>query len=253
MPIVGSLQDRVVIVTGGSGGIGLATARAFVAAGACVSITGRRREILESLTADEPRLAPIQADATEPADAERTIKETLDRWGRLDVLVNNAGAGIPMLLEHATMEQVQTILSTNVIGPSLLAAAAVTHLEPTRGSIINISSSLARKPVAMFSHYAASKAALEHLTRCWAMELAPKGIRVNAVAAGPVETSFLRDRMGYSAEAAEAIREQERNAVPLKRRGEPEDIAPWIVALADESARWVTGQVFGVDGGFSLV
>ena len=143
-------------------------------------------------------------------------------------------------------------LAVNVVGPSLLAAAAVPHLEATRGSIINISSTLAQRPAAGLAHYAASKAALEHLTRCWALELAPKGIRVNAVAAGPVETGFLRERMGLSDEAAEAVEADERRKIPLGRRGAPEDVAAWVVALAGSRAGWITGQVFGVDGGFAL-
>ena len=112
---------------------------------------------------------------------------------------------------------------------------------------------LARKAVPGFSDYAASKAALEHLTRCWAVELAPKGIRVNAIAAGPVETMFLEERMGYSAAEAEAIKVQERNLIPLGRRGIPEEVARWIVALTASDADWVTGQILGVDGGFALV
>lgn len=140
--------------------------------------------------------------------------------------------------------------------PVVDAAAAVPHLAKTGGAIVNVSSTLARKPAAGFAgfaDYAASKAALEQLTRCWALELAAKGVRVNAVAAGPVETAFLRERMGLSEEAAAAVEAGERAAIPLGRRGEPDDVAAWIVALAAPSAAWVTGQVLGVDGGFSLV
>jgi NAD(P)-dependent dehydrogenase (short-subunit alcohol dehydrogenase family) len=106
--------------------------------------------------------------------------------------------------------------------------------------------------VAGLSHYAASKAALEHLTRCWALELAPLGIRVNAVAAGPTESGALTGMMGLSPEQAAAIKEQERARIPLGRRGVPDDLAEWIVRLSSPASEWMTGQVVAVDGGLGL-
>lgn len=253
MESVDPMHDHVFIVTGGGGGIGRAAARALALAGARVLVTGRRRALLDSLTAEQPNIAGFVADAGEPADAARTVAEAVRLWGRLDGLVNNAGAGAPLALAEATAGRIGAIYAVNVVGPTLLAAAAVPHLAETGGAIINVSSTLARKPAAGFADYAASKAALEQLTRCWALELAPRGIRVNAVASGPVETAFLRERMGLSDEAAAAIEADERRAIPLGRRGAPDDVAAWIVALASPSAAWVTGQVLGVDGGFSLV
>ncbi|MDF2997614.1 MAG: glucose 1-dehydrogenase [Xanthobacteraceae bacterium] len=248
-----TLKDRVVIVTGGGGGIGLAAARRFSAAGAKVLITGRRQGALDEVTADAAGIEGLVADASDPKDVHRTVEKALTLWGRLDVLVNNAGAGVPMGLADATADRINAIYSVNVVGPTLLAAAALQHLAAARGSIVNVSSTLAQRPTPGFADYAASKAALEQLTRCWALELAPKGIRVNAVASGPVETAFLRERMGLSEEAAEAVKAEERSTIPLGRRGEPDDVASWIVALAMPSAGWITGQVLGVDGGFVLV
>ena len=248
-----SLRDRVVIVTGGGGGIGLAAARGFAAQGAHVLITGRRAARLEEITRSERRIESFIADAGNPLDAQRTIDRAIDLWGRVDVLINNAGAGAPMALADTTLEHIHSIYAVNTIGPTLLAAAAASHLVRSRGSIINVSSSLGTKAVAGFADYGASKAALEHLTRCWALELAPKGVRVNAVASGPVETDFLQERMGFSESEAEAVRAQERSLIPLGRRGIPEDVARWIVALASSDADWVTGQVFNIDGGFTLV
>jgi NAD(P)-dependent dehydrogenase (short-subunit alcohol dehydrogenase family) len=115
-----------------------------------------------------------------------------------------------------------------------------------------VSSTFGHKPAADLSHYAASKAALEHLTRCWALELAPHGIRVNAVAAGPTESGALTGMMGLSPEQAAAVKAQEREQIPLKRRGDPEDVARWIVQLAGPASAWVTGQVLAVDGGLGL-
>ncbi|HWA50750.1 MAG TPA: SDR family oxidoreductase, partial [Dongiaceae bacterium] len=137
-------------------------------------------------------------------------------------------------------------------GPSLLSAAALPYLAASKGAIVNVSSTFGHKAAAGLSHYAASKAALDHLTRCWALELAPQGIRVNAVAAGPTESGALTGMMGLSPEQAEAVKEREREQIPLQRRGNPEEVARWIVALADPASEWVTGQVIAVDGGLAL-
>jgi NAD(P)-dependent dehydrogenase (short-subunit alcohol dehydrogenase family) len=248
-----NVKDLVVIITGGGGGIGLAAARAFASGGANVLITGRRAARLDEITREEPRIESLIADVANPADAQHTIARAVELWDRIDVLVNNAGAGAPMPLAEATAEHLRAVYAVNTIGPTLLAAAAVPHLARSRGSIVNLSSTLGTKAVAGFADYGASKAALEHLTRCWALELAPQGVRVNAVASGPVETDFLRERMGFSHEEAEAVKAQERSAIPLGRRGLPADVARWILALASKDADWVTGQVFRIDGGFSLV
>lgn len=248
-----SFKDQVVIITGAAAGIGLASARAFAAQGANVLITGRRASRLEEICRVEERIRPLVADAANPVDAQRTVARAVELWGRVDVLVNNAGAGLPMPLAETTSEHANEVYAVNTVGPTLLAAAAVPHLVKSSGAIINISSSLATKPVAGFANYCASKAALEQLTRCWALELAPQRVRVNAVASGPVESDFLEERMGLSREQAEAVKAQERNTIPLGRRGVPEDVARWIVALASRDADWVTGQVFNIDGGFTLV
>jgi NAD(P)-dependent dehydrogenase (short-subunit alcohol dehydrogenase family) len=246
------LDNKVVIVTGGSSGIGRAAALSFARQGAKVIITGRRLAMLEETAAEHPNIACLVADVADPEDAPRTIAQAIDRWGRLDVLVNNAGAGALLPLGDATAAQITSILAVNVVGPSLLAASALPHLMAAKGAIINISSTFGRKPGAGLSHYAASKAALEHLTRCWALELAPSGVRVNAVAAGPTESGALTGMMGLSPEHAAVIEEAEREQIPLRRRGTPDDVARWIVHLAEPASEWVTGQVIAVDGGLGL-
>ncbi|MGE5767699.1 MAG: SDR family NAD(P)-dependent oxidoreductase [Bacteroidota bacterium] len=246
------LSDKVVVVTGGSSGIGRAAALAFARQGARVLVTGRRAAPLEETAGRHPAISALVADAALAADAARTVAAAVDAWGRLDVLVNNAGAGAILPLAEATADRIQGILAVNVVGPSLLAAAALPQLAAAKGAIVNVSSTYGHKPAAMLSHYAASKAALEHLTRCWALELAPQGVRVNAVAAGPTESGALTGMMGLSAEQAAAIEAQEREAIPLKRRGRPDDVARWILALSDPAADWVTGQVIAVDGGLGL-
>lgn len=246
------LTDKVIVITGGSSGIGRATALDCARRGAKVLVTARRATTLAAAAADHPNIGALVADVANPGDADRTIAAALDKWGRLDALVNNAGAGAILPLVDVTAETVARIFAVNTVGPSLLAAAALPHLEATKGAIVNISSTFGHKPGAGLSHYAASKAALEHLTRCWALELAPRGIRVNAVAAGPTESGALTGMMGLSPEQAAALESQEREQIPLGRRGRPEDVARWIVHLVDPASTWITGQVIGVDGGLSL-
>jgi NAD(P)-dependent dehydrogenase (short-subunit alcohol dehydrogenase family) len=247
-----TFDNKVCIVTGGSSGIGRAAALSLARQGARVVITGRRAAMLDEVAAGNPNIVDLVADAAASEDAARTIAKAVDTWGRLDVLVNNAGAGALLPLRDVTVEKITKILAVNVVGPSLLAAAALPHLALTKGTIINVSSTFGHKPGAGLSHYAASKAALEHLTRCWALELAPLGVRVNAVAAGPTESGALTGMMGLSAEQAADIEDTEREQIPLKRRGTPDDLARWIVHLANPDSGWVTGQVIGIDGGLSL-
>jgi NAD(P)-dependent dehydrogenase (short-subunit alcohol dehydrogenase family) len=245
-------SDKVIILTGGSSGIGRAAALRFARQGHKVLVTGRRAGPLEEAVAEHPNLVGLAADAASAEDASRTVAKAVDLWGRVDALINNAGAGAILPLVDTTADRIMDIFSVNVFGPSLLASAAVPHLSATRGTIINVSSTFGHKPAAGLSHYAASKAALEHLTRCWALELAPLGIRVNAVAAGPTESGALTGMMRLTSEQAAAVKEQERARIPLGRRGIPEDVAEWIVRLAGPAADWTTGQVIAIDGGLGL-
>lgn len=247
-----ALTDNVVVITGGSSGIGRAAALDFARGGARVVITGRRRALLDEVAAVHSNIEGLVADVAVPGDAARTIAAAIGKWGRLDVLVNNAGAGAILPLADATEAAIANIFAVNVVGPSLLTAAALPYLGAAKGAVINVSSTFGQKSGAGLSHYAASKAALEHLTRCWALELAPRSIRVKAVAAGPTESGALTGMMGLSPEQAAAVEEQERRQIPLGRRGQPEDVARWIVRLADPASDWITGQVLGVDGGLAL-
>jgi NAD(P)-dependent dehydrogenase (short-subunit alcohol dehydrogenase family) len=246
------LIGKVVIVTGGSSGIGRAAALGLADRGVKVLITGRREGPLAEVSGAHPDIAYFVADVSQLEDASRTIAQAVNHWGHLDVLVNNAGAGAILPLADAIADRIASIFLVNVVGPSLLATAALPHLAQSKGAIINVSSTFGQKAAAGLSHYAASKAALEHLTRCWALELASQGIRVNAIAAGPTESNALTGMMGLSPEAAAAIEAQEREHIPLKRRGVPDDVARWIVFLAGQHAEWVTGQVIAVDGGLSV-
>ena len=206
------MQRKVVLITGGGAGIGRAAALLFARQGAQVVVTGRREPALQALASEHDGIDYVVADASSAGDAVRTVQKVVARHGRLDVLVNNAGAGAILPLAQASAEQVQAIFTTNVVGPSLLASAALPHLKSARGAIVNVSSTFGHKAGAMLSHYAGSKAALEHMTRCWALELAADGVRVNAVAAGPTETDFLAERMHLTPEQIEQVKSQERNS-----------------------------------------
>jgi NAD(P)-dependent dehydrogenase (short-subunit alcohol dehydrogenase family) len=245
-------EEKVIVLTGGTSGIGRAAAIRLANQGDKVLVTGRRAGPLDETIAEHPNIAGIVADAASTDDARRTIAKAMDLWGRIDALVNNAGAGAILPLADATADRIMDIFSVNVLGPSLLASAALPHLKARRGTIINVSSTFGHRPAAGLSHYAASKAALEHLTRCWALELAPFGIRVNAVAAGPTESGALTGMMGLTQEQAAAVKEQERARIPLGRRGVPDDVAEWIVRLAGSASEWMTGQVVAIDGGLGL-
>lgn len=241
----------VVIVTGAGSGIGRAAARAFARAGGQVLAVGRREEKLKETKADDDSIVPFVADLRDEQSAGDVIAETTRRWGRLDVLVNNAGIFAAVPLSDTTDATIRDIFDINVAAPSLLAAAALPALRRSRGTIVNLSSTFGHRPAPGMSHYGASKAAIEHLTRSWAAELAVDGVRVNAVAPGPTESEALT-AAGLSEDKVLAIKRDEAEQIPLGRRGEPGEVARWILHLASPTATWVTGQVVAVDGGLAV-
>lgn len=245
------LAGRRAVVTGASSGIGRAVVRQMVAAGADVLAVGRDKERLAETCHDQVGAVPFPSDLTEPDAAEEIIGAAVRAFGGLDIVVNNAGDFRPTPLSSLEREDCDHLMEINVVVPALLTQAALPHLQGGPGGcVVNVSSTYGQKAVAGASIYGASKAALEHLTRCWALEVAPQGVRVNAVAPGPTETPLLSRLM--PPDLAEKVKERERRSIPLGRRGEPDDVATWVVALCGPDAAWITGQVLGVDGGLGM-
>jgi ketoreductase RED2 len=237
-------MSEVVVITGSSSGIGRAVAERFAGEGARVVVNSSRSvEEGEALAGSLPEAVYVQADVSDEQDARRLVATAVERFGRLDVVVNNAGTTkrVPFGdLEGVEDELWARILDVNLMGPWYTSRAAVPALRETKGAIVNVGSVGGIIAGGSSLPYAVSKAALHHLTRTLAQALAPE-IRVNAVAPGLVETPWTA---GWEANEAIVAR------TPLGRAGAPEDIAEAVAFLA--RARFVTGQVVTVDGGLTL-
>lgn len=235
------------IVTGSSSGIGTATARSFAAIGAGVVVNSVRSVAEgEAVAASLPDAVYVQGDIADPQAAPNLVDAALDRWGRgrLDTLVNNAGttAVIPHHdLEAASIDVWRRIFEVNVFATWTMTMAALPALREAKGSVVNISSAAGLRPTGSSIPYAASKAALNHLTVLLAKVVGPE-VRVNAVAPGLIDTPWTAD-WEFQRAAVEAV-------TPLKRIGQPHDVAEVVLALARSS--YVTGQVVAIDGGLTI-
>ncbi|SMP13974.1 SDR family NAD(P)-dependent oxidoreductase [Shimia sagamensis] len=243
-----NFENKVVLVTGGGSGIGKATAAAFVASGAKVVITGRRKAVLEK-TAQElgSQVHFIAADVCETGEPARIVEETIGKFGRLDVLVNNAGTGTMGPLSATSDTDIESTYRINVFAPLAFVREAIPHLATTKGAVVNISSVTARGTLPAVVAYASSKAAGEHAVRLLAAELGPMGIRVNAVAPGFTDT----DALAY-VKSNEEMMGMIVAQTPMGRLGKPEDIASAVLMLAGDRAAWVTGQSVQAGGGYML-
>ncbi|MEU9704411.1 SDR family oxidoreductase [Streptomyces sp. NPDC047981] len=239
---------RIILVTGAGTGIGRATARAFAAAGDTVVAVGRRPGPLAETAGGHPGIRPLIADITAEGAAEEIVRSVLAAHGRLDVLVNNAGIATGGPLGTLDRSVVGPLVETNLVAPILLTQAAVPALEAAGGVVVNVTTTVGQRGWPNNSVYPATKSALETLTRCWAVELAPRGVRVVAVAPGAIETP-IADHLGLTAEQRAAIRTWQIAHTPLGRVGLPEEVAWAITRLAAPEAGFLTGTVLPVDGG----
>ncbi|MBX3292497.1 MAG: SDR family oxidoreductase [Acidobacteria bacterium] len=246
------MKDKVVVVTGASSGIGRAAALAFANEGASVVGIGRNEKALidelKISKASDGSIKPLLADLAEPTQLERAVNEVIDSFGKVDVLVNCAGILRGGNIETTTIDEWDKTMNINLRSVFMLTQRFVPHLIGSKGNIVNVSSVAGTRAFPNVLAYCVSKAALDQFTRCLALELAPRGVRVNAVNPGVVVTN-LHKRGGMSEEDYEAFLENSKNTHPIGRPGEPEEVANLIVYLASEKAGWITGATYAIDGG----
>lgn len=236
-----------VVVTGGGSGIGRATARAFAAAGADVLIVGRTAGRLAETAEGHPRIRHLVADLVDPDVPEEIVSAALGTSGRIDVLVNNAAVTWRARLGEIERPQAERQVATNLLGPLFLAQCAVPHM-PDGATIVNVSSNPSTRGWPANSVYGSTKVGLDFLTLTWAVELAPRGIRVVSVAPGPTTTPAL-------AEVRAPLPPEQRDdysRVPLGRPARPEEIAWWLLQVTRPEAGYLTGAVLRIDGGLSV-
>ncbi|MEV4175930.1 SDR family oxidoreductase [Nonomuraea sp. NPDC049709] len=246
-------MDRTVIVTGGGSGIGRATAHAFAEQGCGVLIVGRDAGALKETAAPYDTVHPLEADLTADGAPESVAAAAMERFGRVDVLVNNAGIGIFGGLGSLGRAQVEAQVATNLVAPILLTQALLGPLTAARGVVVNIGSAgaLGLRSWPDNAVYGATKAGLDLLTRSWAVELGPRGIRVVGVAPGVIDTAA-GVRAGMPEAAYAAFLDGMRSRVPTGRIGTPEEVAWWITQLASPEAAYASGAVLAVDGALSV-
>lgn len=248
-----SFQSKIVLITGASSGIGAATALHFSKLGAKLAITGRNLNNLQKVANQCETIGSLKpfivtGDLTNEGDTKRILESTISHYNRLDVLVNNAGILETGSIESTSLDQYDRIMNANVKSIYHLTMLAVPHLIKTKGNIVNVSSVNGVRSFPNILSYCMSKAALDQFTKCVALELAPKGVRVNSVNPGVIVTNILK-RNGMSEEDYAIFLERTKVTHALGRPGTPEEVAKAIVFLASDDASFSTGDLLLVDGG----
>ena len=247
-------NGKVALVTGATSGIGQACAIAFAKAGAKVVCVGRKAEALEEVEQEiralDAQTVTINSDLARENEAQRVVEQAVRGFGGIDVLVNAAGHLSNGTIENTSLEAWDEMMNVNVRASFQLMQKALPSLIERRGNIVNVSSVTGLRAFPGVLAYCVSKAALDQLTRCSALELAAKGVRVNAVNPGVVVTE-IHKRGGMSEEAYAAFLEHSKTTHPLGRTGRPEEIAALVLYLASDQASWITGATYSIDGGRS--
>ena len=244
-----NLKGKTAVITGGNSGMGYATARKFKELGANVIITGRNPEALDK-AATELGVNAILADQANLGDLDQMVAQVKEQFGDIDVLFINAGVASFAPVEHMSENQFDNIMNVNFKGAFFTLQKFLPVLKDG-ASVINLSSINAYTGMPNTAVYAASKAALNSLTRTAAYELAPRHIRVNAVNPGPVNTAIF-GKLGLPDDAIKEFATAMQNRIPLKRFGEPEDIANLVAFLASDESSFITGAEYNIDGGANL-
>jgi NAD(P)-dependent dehydrogenase (short-subunit alcohol dehydrogenase family) len=247
--------NKVAIVTGASSGIGRATALSLAAAGAAVAAVGRDKAALEAVLAEAAHAGgqaiAIVADVTADTAPDDIVRDATARFGGLDILVNAAGILGTGMTDGTSDEQWDRMMAVNVRAPFRLMRAAFPFLQERRGAVVNVSSVNGRRVFPNLAAYNTSKAALDHLTRCAAIDWAPQGVRVNAVNPGVTVTNLHR-RGGMNEDNYAAFLVRAKETHPLGRPGQASEIASLILFLASDNAGWMTGETIAIDGGRHL-
>ncbi|HEX8289235.1 MAG TPA: glucose 1-dehydrogenase [Pyrinomonadaceae bacterium] len=246
------MNDKVAVITGASSGIGRAAAMLFAENGAKVVAVGRNEKEL-GLLRDDARekngfVKISLTDILETTQVDRLMSDTIENFGQIDVLINAAGIIKNGSIEDTSLDDWDKMMNINLRTVFYMMQKCAPHLEKTKGNIVNVSSVTGLRAFPGVLAYCVSKAAIDQLTRCSALELAPKGVRVNAVNPGVVVTN-LHKRGGMADADYESFLEKSKTTHPLGRVGTPEEVAELIYFLASENASWITGATYEIDGG----
>jgi NAD(P)-dependent dehydrogenase (short-subunit alcohol dehydrogenase family) len=239
-------EGKVALVTGASSGIGKASALQFAQQGAKVAAVGRNKEALANL--DRPGIRTYSADLSNERETADLVTNVLADFGGIDILVNAAGIIATGTIENTSLSKYDKMMNINVRSVFQLTQLALPSIIERKGNIVNVSSVNGLRAFTGVFAYCVSKAALDHMTRCAALDLAPKGVRVNAVNPGVTRTNLHRNS-GMNEETYASFVERSKITHPIGRIGEPEEIANLILYLASSKAAWITGATYSIDGG----